>query len=46
LLVAVVGRVVKRQKANPDLASGEVEIIATELRILKHREDPTVRGGR
>src|SRR5437868_7660392 len=29
-VVAVIGRVIKRQKANPDLASGEVEIIASE----------------
>ncbi len=39
-VVAVVGRVVKRQKANPDLASGEVEIIATELRILNSSKTP------
>ena len=28
-VVAVIGRVVKRQKANPDLESGEVEIMAS-----------------
>ncbi len=39
-VVAVIGRVVKRQKANPDLASGEVEIIATELRILNTSKTP------
>ena len=39
-VVAVVGRVVKRQKVNPDLASGEVEIIATELRILNTAKTP------
>src|ERR1017187_2856453 len=33
-VIAVIGRVVKRQKANPDLASGDVEIMASELRIL------------
>jgi aspartyl-tRNA synthetase len=33
-VVAVTARVIKRQKANPELASGEVEIMAGELRIL------------
>ena len=39
-VVAVTGRVVKRQKANPDLASGEVEIIASELLILNTAKTP------
>jgi aspartyl-tRNA synthetase len=39
-VVAVVGRVVKRQKPNPDLASGEVEIIAGELRLLNTAKTP------
>ena len=39
-VVAVIGRVVKRQKVNPDLASGEVEIIATEVRILNTAKTP------
>jgi aspartyl-tRNA synthetase len=39
-VVAVTGRVVKRQKANPDLASGEVEIMASELRILNTAKTP------
>jgi aspartyl-tRNA synthetase len=39
-VVAITGRVVKRQKANPDLASGEVEIIAGELRILNTAKTP------
>jgi aspartyl-tRNA synthetase len=39
-VVAVVGRVVKRQKVNPDLTSGEVEIIAGELRILNTAKTP------
>ncbi len=39
-VVAVTGRVVKRQKANPDLASGEVEIIASELSILNSAKTP------
>ncbi len=39
-VVAITGRVVKRQKANPDLASGEVEIIASKLRILNTAKTP------
>jgi aspartyl-tRNA synthetase len=39
-VVAVMGRVVKRQKANPAIASGEVEIIASELRILNTAKTP------
>jgi aspartyl-tRNA synthetase len=39
-VVAVTGRVVKRQKVNPDLTSGEVEIIASELRILNTAKTP------
>src|SRR5258707_5680675 len=39
-VVAVIGRVVKRQKANPDLTSGEVEIIASDLRILNTAKTP------
>jgi len=39
-VIAVTGRVVKRQKVNPDLASGEVEIIAGELRILNNAKTP------
>jgi aspartyl-tRNA synthetase len=39
-VVAVIGRVVKRQKPNPELASGEVEIIASELRILNTAKTP------
>jgi aspartyl-tRNA synthetase len=39
-VVAVIGRVVKRQKVNPDLTSGEVEIIANELRILNMAKTP------
>jgi aspartyl-tRNA synthetase len=39
-VLAVTGRVVKRQKVNPDLASGEVEIIASELRILNNAKTP------
>jgi aspartyl-tRNA synthetase len=39
-VVAVIGRVVKRAKVNPDLASGEVEIVASELRILNTAKTP------
>ncbi len=39
-VVAVIGRVVKRQKVNPDLTSGEVEIIASEVRILNTAKTP------
>src|SRR6202167_4964959 len=39
-VVAVIGRVAKRQKPNPDLASGEVEIVASELRILNTAKTP------
>jgi aspartyl-tRNA synthetase len=39
-VIAVIGRVVKRNKVNPDLASGEVEIMASELRILNTAKTP------
>jgi aspartyl-tRNA synthetase len=39
-VVAVHGRVVKREKANPELASGEIEVIAIELRILNTAKTP------
>ena len=39
-VVAVEGKVVKRQKPNPDLDTGEVELIATELRILNSAKTP------
>jgi aspartyl-tRNA synthetase len=39
-VVAVQGEVVKRQKANPDLATGEVEINATNLHILNNAKTP------
>ena len=35
-VVAVEGKVVKRQKANPELASGEIELVATKLHILNN----------
>jgi aspartyl-tRNA synthetase len=39
-VVAVEGRVVRRQKANPELASGEVEIIASKLHVLNNAKTP------
>jgi len=39
-VVAVEGKVVKRQRANPELATGEVELIATKLHILNNAKTP------
>ena len=39
-VVAVEGRVVRRQKANPELASGEVELVSTKLHILNNAKTP------
>ncbi|MGD0957441.1 MAG: aspartate--tRNA ligase [Candidatus Acidiferrales bacterium] len=39
-VVAVEGRVVRRQKANPDIPTGEVEVIATRLHILNNSKTP------
>ena len=39
-VVAVEGKVVKRQKPNPDLATGEVELLATKLHILNTAKTP------
>jgi aspartyl-tRNA synthetase len=39
-VVAVEGQVILRQKVNPELASGEVEIIATRLHILNNAKTP------
>jgi aspartyl-tRNA synthetase len=39
-VVAVEGRVVRRQKSNPELATGEVEVIATRLHILNNAKTP------
>jgi aspartyl-tRNA synthetase len=35
-VIAVEGKVVKREKANPELATGEVELIAAKLHILNN----------
>ncbi len=39
-VVAVEGKVIARQKANPDLATGEIEIIAKNLHILNNAKTP------
>jgi aspartyl-tRNA synthetase len=39
-VVAVEGRVIQRQKSNPDLATGEIEIIATKLHVLNNAKTP------
>ncbi len=39
-VVAVEGKVVQRQKANPELATGEVEMTATKLHILNNSKTP------
>jgi aspartyl-tRNA synthetase len=39
-VVAAEGKVVKRQKANPELASGEIEIVASKLHILNTAKTP------
>ena len=39
-VVAVEGRVLRRQKSNPEIASGEVEVMATQLHILNNSKTP------
>lgn len=39
-VLAVEGRVVRRQKANPEIPSGEVEVIASRLHILNNSKTP------
>ncbi len=39
-VAAVEGRVVRRQKANPEIPTGEVEVIATRLHILNNSKTP------
>jgi aspartyl-tRNA synthetase len=39
-VVAVEGKVIKRQKANPELATGEIEIVATKLHVLNNAKTP------
>ena len=40
-VVGVEGQVVKRQKANPELATGEVELIASRLHLLNNAKTPS-----
>src|SRR6202041_3381788 len=39
-VVAIKGQVIKRQKPNPEIATGEVEVIATELHLLNNAKTP------
>src|SRR5256886_15148655 len=39
-VVAVEGKALKRQKANPELATGEVELVAAKLHILNNAKKP------
>jgi len=39
-VVAVEGKVIQRQKPNPELATGEIEIIATRLHVLNNAKTP------
>jgi aspartyl-tRNA synthetase len=39
-VVAVEGNVVKREKGNPEIATGEIEIVATKLHILNNAKTP------
>ncbi|MFY9527758.1 MAG: aspartate--tRNA ligase [Candidatus Acidiferrales bacterium] len=39
-VVAVEGRVLRRQKPNPEIQSGEVEVLATKLHILNNAKTP------
>jgi aspartyl-tRNA synthetase len=39
-VIAIEGRVVKRAKANPELATGEVEVVAAKLHLLNTAKTP------
>jgi aspartyl-tRNA synthetase len=39
-VVAVEGRILRRQKANPEISTGEVEVMATRLHILNNAKTP------
>ncbi len=39
-VVAVEGKVTKRERANPELATGEIELVATKLHILNNAKTP------
>ena len=39
-VVAVEGKVVRREKANPEIATGEIELVASKLHILNNAKTP------
>jgi aspartyl-tRNA synthetase len=39
-VIAVEGKVIRRQKANPEIETGEVEVMATRLHILNNAKTP------
>jgi aspartyl-tRNA synthetase len=39
-VVAVEGKVVKREKANPEIATGEIELVASKLYVLNNAKTP------
>jgi len=39
-VVAVEGKVTRREKANPELATGEIDLVATRLHILNNAKTP------
>jgi aspartyl-tRNA synthetase len=39
-VVAVEGRVLRRQKANPEIGTGEIEVLASKLHILNNSKTP------
>src|SRR5262249_9597856 len=39
-VVAVEGKVIRRQKANPEILTGEVEVVAAKLHILNNAKTP------
>src|SRR5579872_5052928 len=39
-VVAVEGKVIRRQKPNPEIATGEVEVVATKLHVLNNSKTP------
>ncbi len=41
-VIAVVGEVVERQSKNPDLATGDIEVICRELRVLDTAKTPPI----
>ena len=45
-MIAVRGRVARRQKPNPDLATGEIEVARREAAHSEHGEDAAIRGRR